>query len=174
MGFLSVLALVMLTLVGYSAGATATGRGKQLSPTLIDLVVVPGLWIAALLSRGELGHWLSIFVWLVVAGLVSAGLTAVRRPHLATSRRSAATEAKPPDANVLRTTWARWKAFAAELGHYQGRLLIAFFYFVIVTPFGLPFRLFNDPLGARSAPQQSGWLARPGPDTSIEEARNQF
>ncbi len=49
MEFVSGLALVLLTLVGYSSGAVLGARRKTPVPGLFDLLVVVILWAAALL-----------------------------------------------------------------------------------------------------------------------------
>ncbi|MEJ2747943.1 MAG: hypothetical protein P8183_08535, partial [Anaerolineae bacterium] len=60
MNLLSILALILLALVGYSAGATAVARGKAVTPSIGDLLLVLVIWVAALALRGTLGHWLSV------------------------------------------------------------------------------------------------------------------
>jgi membrane associated rhomboid family serine protease len=76
-GFLSWVALILLTLTGYSAGAVlglwtrAHERVRTTDPSLWDLAVVILLWIGVGLARGlALGRW-----WAVLLGL-GAGLVA--------------------------------------------------------------------------------------------------
>lgn len=79
MGFLKGLALILLTLVGYSSGTVLAGKNKRVVPGLLDMAVVVVLWAAALVTRPALGRVLAIFVWLVVGLMVGAGLTGLRR-----------------------------------------------------------------------------------------------
>ena len=74
----------------------------------------------------------------------------------------------------LRRWWERWKAFAAEMGNYQGRTLLAFFYFIVVTPIGIPLRLFGDPLRLRRADGSSFWEERRPVSQELEKAKEQF
>ncbi len=74
MELLSWLALIFLTLFGYSAGAVFGGRmnrrsrGADPSPSLLDTFMVPGLWIGAIVSRLTiLGRWTALFVWFLAA-----------------------------------------------------------------------------------------------------------
>ena len=46
---------------------------------------------------------------------------------------------------MLRKLWDRWMVLARKIGKFQSRILLTFFYFVIVLPFGLAVRLFADP-----------------------------
>lgn len=173
MNFISTLALIMVSLVGYSAGATLAGRGMKLAPGLLDLGAVLGIWTAAVLLRGEVGRWLSILVWLLAAGLLSAGFTSLRRAHLPkkTLRR---TGLLLPGTGPFGRAWETWKRFALEMGNYQGRVLMALFYFAIVTPFAVLLRIFSDPLNVRDVPDQSSWMPRSDGGTTIEQARRQF
>ena len=74
MGILSWLALIFLTLFGYSAGAVIGGRtrrGRQAgepSPSMADTLAVVVLWIGAVVSRVNLmKRWTAVGFWFVVA-----------------------------------------------------------------------------------------------------------
>lgn len=170
MNFFSGLALILLTLVGYSTGAVIGGRNKMAAPELLDLVVVVVLWALALASRPSLGRWAAIGVWLVGGGLVSFVLAAIRRGKMPVRK----VPAPSGSGNQLQRVWGRWKGFAAEMGNYQGRMLLAFFYFVVVTPFGVLIRLLGDPLQTRRSASTSFWVSRSAPNTNLDEARRQF
>ena len=172
MNFLSTLGLIALSLVGYSAGATLAGRSQKLSPTLLDLGTIAGIWTTAVLLRGVVGRWLSILVWLMVAGVVSSSLTALRRTHGSRSENPTPLPA-PIEANIFAVAWRVWKAFALDMGNYQGRALMAFFYFAVVTPFGVLMRLSDDSAAFSAAPDGSFWVPREAAETSIEAARRQ-
>jgi hypothetical protein len=169
--FFSGLALVLLTLVGYSTGAVMGGRDKSVAPKLLDLGVVVVLVIAALASRAVLNRWVAIAVWLVIGGLVSLVLSRVRRGKL-----PARTEKRVPvrKGNSLARLWEGWKSLTADMGNYQSRILLAFFYFVVITPFGLLVRLLSDPLCTKYSAGNSFWVSRSEMSTELDEARRQF
>ena len=172
MEFLSSITLLLLTLVGYSLGAViSVGRKRYISPRLIDLFVITTLWIVALLTRSALGKWLAIFIWFAVAAVVSSILTLVN------SKAQSSIQAPidiPRGSPALRRLWESWKALAAAIGNYQGRLLLAIFYFIIFTPWGLLTRLLGDPLEVKRSSAQSFWRERVKPIGDIEEAQRQF
>lgn len=172
MGFLSGLALVLLTLVGYSSGTVLAGKGKRVVPELLDLILVVVLWIAALVSRPALGRALAILIWLCAGLAVGAALTALRRRKF--PDRKPTTPQKRYSLGRLRQWWQLWKAFAAEMGNFQGRTILAFFYFFMVTPFGIPVRLFGDPLRMSRASGNSFWLKQKPVSPTLEKAREQF
>jgi hypothetical protein len=60
------------------------------------------------------------------------------------------------------------------MGNYQGRLLFAFFYFIVVTPFGIGVRLFSDPLKVNPGAKITGWSERDSQRQKFEAAREQF
>lgn len=81
-------ALILLTVIGYSAGAVFsswTRPGVQKSdpsPSLVDTAVVVVLWIGAIASRViVLGPWTAVGVWFAV-GLVTAFVLNRVQPHL--------------------------------------------------------------------------------------------
>lgn len=171
MDFVSKLALILLTLAGYSMGAVLGSRDKAATPQPLDLGVVVILWVAALASRASLGRWTAIGLWLVVAGLVSFGLTSLRRNRMP-ARTRAATFIQ--QRGSLKGLWEGWKGFAGEMGNYQSRILLTFFYFVVVSPFGLMVRLFGDPLRTKLSDGPSFWVTRAPVGTELDEAKRQF
>ncbi len=172
MAFLSALALVMLTLMGYSSGITLAGTGKDRTPTILDLIFIAGLWVAMFTIRDRLGRGWTIIAG-IVGGLAVAGIyTTLIRPRFADK----AEEPLPnlSGMNPLRQLWERWKHFAEKLGAAQGRLLMGFFYFLIVTPFGIIMSLLSDPLNRKQPFTQSGWSPFQNSSVTLEEGKKQY
>jgi hypothetical protein len=167
--FLSGLALVLLTLVGYTSGAASVAQRRQPVPFLIDLPVIGALWAGGFLLPQGFGHWARIGVIFAAAFGLSALITLLRRNALPPApKRSLNSQPSTLDSRRLLDGW---KAFSKRMGNYQGRLILAFFYFVVVLPFGLLVRLFADPLGMRKKP---AWLEKSKGTDGIEPARLQF
>ena len=171
MGFFSVLGLVLLTLTGFSSGAVIAGRGKKEPLSLLDLGVVVLFLAMALGTRSIFGKWLAIPIWFILAGLGSALLTAIRYKD---RRIEKGARLAPAEKGILRRTLDWWKVFATEIGNYQGRVLFAFFYFVVVTPFGIGVRLFSDPLKVKQGGRTTGWSERSSVKHDLEAGREQF
>lgn len=165
MDFLNGLAIILLTLVGYSSGSSLGAKGRVAVPAIIDLVVIVALWIAALGTRNVFGRWGSIAVWMV-AGLFLGII-------LARVRSGSYLEAQPM--NNGKGLWNAWKGFAQRMGNYQSRVLMAFVYFSIILPFGLGITLLGDFLGIKKGPRISNWQPKDFPiKPSLDEARRQF
>ncbi len=169
MGLISGIALVLLTLVGYSAGAAAcVGREKQPVPRLPDLPLAAMVIVAALLLRPDLGRWPSIAVG-VAAGFGVGWLALL-------PRRGGLPETPVREVSggsAMGRGWRRWKVFAGRMGNFQGRMVLSLFYMTFAVPFALLARFLTNPLGRGKPP---GWHRR-GPedrDRNVDQARNQF
>ena len=166
-----VLALILLTLMGYSSGGVIAGRGRKEPLGLLDLGMAALFLAMALGTRSVLGKWLVIPIWFILAGLGSALLTEILYKDRRTEKKA---RLSPVKKGPLRRTWNWWKVFATEIGNYQGRLLFAFFYFVVVTLFGIGVRLFSDPLKVKQGGRKTFWLKRSSLSQEFEAARDQF
>ncbi len=172
---MDLIALILLTLVGYSSGAVLGSRKRLISPVILDLVWIVLLWTMAVISRLWLHKWLAVAVWLIAAGVCSFVWASVRYPHLAVPKKSAEKSAEPViGGGVFKRLWTRWTQFALKMGNFQGRILLAWFYFIVVTPFGLLVRLFSDPLHIKHRPSSSSWLERAHISADLESGRSQF
>ncbi|MEM7800287.1 MAG: hypothetical protein AAF633_13920 [Chloroflexota bacterium] len=180
MNALTILALIMLTLVGYSSGMVLARGKKLIQPILMDLGLVALLWVGALSTRALLGRWWSILFWLVTGLLLSAVVTLIRRtnapeglPFSELPEHAKEADGQSGSTGLFRRLWQGWTHFAEEMGNVQGRLLMGFFYFIVVSPFGLGTRLFSDPLNIKERPINSAWLEKDPIDRTLEEAREQ-
>jgi hypothetical protein len=171
MDFFGGLALVLLTLVGFSSGAVVAGRGEKEPLGLLDLGVAILFLALALGTRSFFGKWLAIPIWFFISGSGSALLTKIRFKEHRTAKE---TTLVPKGKGTLQRIWDGWKVFTAKLGNYQGRLMFAFFYFVVVTPFGIGVRLFSDPLKVKQAGRATNWLERSSVKHGLESGREQF
>jgi hypothetical protein len=174
MEFASSLALVLLTLVGYSSGAVLGARRRTPVPGLFDLLVVVILWVVALATRSALGKWPAIAVWLAVGILVGALLAKARTAQY--PKASAAQElGRTTVSGPTRKLWEAWKSFARRMGNYQSRTLMGFLYFTVVLPFGAAVTVLSDPLKVKHAGRLSTWQPKhTAVKPSLEEAGRQF
>ena len=164
MNFIAGLALIFLALVGYSSGSVLGTKERTAVPSIVDLLIIVVLWIAAFATRSALGKWGAIGTWVVV-GLVLGAI-------LARARASSYPRSQMPNAGS--GLWNTWKNFAQRMGNYQSRVLIALVYFTVVLPFGLGVTLFGDPLKLKRAYGDSNWQSKELPlRPSLDEARRQ-
>jgi len=74
---------------------------------------------------------------------------------------------------AVRTVWKWWKRVARRIGDIQARVLLIFFYFVLLGPFALAVRWGSDPLMIKTGTPRD-WCPRADKDgTPMESARRQ-
>ena len=165
---MDLVALWLFILVGYSVGVALASRGRVASPGLPDLGFLVLLWVGGSVSRlylvAYLNRWVLVGLWFLVALFFALLWTSTRRARLPLD----AQPAQEKEGNLWSRLWARWKGFARRMGNFQGRVLLALFYFVIITPFALVVRLFGDPLHVKRRQTASWWLNRPPAETELE------
>lgn len=181
--FWSAIGVVLLTLVGYSTGVVLAARNREFYPSLLDLLVVLALWVAAFSIRGQLSaHGWAVLVALGLGLAVGLALTLARLalsdapPPMPKSELPEHAQEKGGTAvatTFFRRLWQKWGEFGAQLGAVQGRLLMGFFYFIFVTPFALGFKALSDPLHMKQRPPSTTWMAKESLDTTITTAREQ-
>ncbi|KAA3646460.1 MAG: hypothetical protein DWQ07_09610 [Chloroflexi bacterium] len=165
MEILSAIALILLTLVGYSGGSVLAAGPRKAAPGVLDIFVNLVLWTGALMTRSDLGRWTAVLVWIGIGLVVGAVITFLRRSSF-------------PLADVqepVQGLWQHWLRFSRKLGDFQGRIFLTWFYFIIVTPFGIIGRLFSDRMNRKTPTGTSAWHTRKAePAPGVEEARRQF
>ncbi len=168
MNFLSALALILFTLVGYSSGRILARFRYKVAPGVLDIIIITILWVGALLTRNDLGKWWAILVWLLLGCVAGFLISLILRDGKPT-KRPELTASTP-----LRRAWEAWKNFSQVMGDFQGRVLLIWFYFVIVTPFGLIARFASDPLHLKRSTGNSFWQDFPTQKDQLDDARNQY
>jgi hypothetical protein len=138
----------------------------------LDLAVVGVLWTGALYSRSALGWWAASGVWLAVGTLVALVLRGARRTKMPSKQKKAG-DAKRLG-SPMKQLWEGWQGFAVEMGSFQARILLACFYFVVITPFAILVRLFSDPLWTKISNPSTFWHSHPVTSDDLEEAKRQF
>jgi hypothetical protein len=171
MTILSVIALALFVLLGYSMGATIATPNRRISPGPIDLISLIILWVAAFITRAYLGKWLAIFSWLIISLIAGLLITLFQKEKVSTPDPFTPPQKQPC---WWRLIWLRWMHFSARFGNYQSRALLACLYFSVVLPFGIAVRLFGNPLDTRTPPATSAWHKWMMSSKTMDEARRQF
>lgn len=179
---LGVLVVILLTMVSFASGVTLAANRRVYEPGILDLVVVFALWMLFFWLRPQLSRPLLLAAIIGVGIVFGYLLGAVRLARQDSTQMIPSSElpehaqekAKTAvEANLFKRGWRRWSDFAARMGNIQGRLFMGFFYFLIVTPFGLVAHLFTDPLATKQTPPQSNWHPKEEAELTLEAAREQ-
>ena len=173
---LSYIVLVLLSLVGYSGGATGrAGKKVDLKPVLLDLVLVALIWAGAIYSRltYDFNKWLMILVWIGISAVV--GIVAVSFRRLQRENESQQQETMYASSGIFKKVWHRWTGFSKRMGSFQSRIMLSFFFFIIISPAALIIRVVGDPLQIKQKKaMDTYWLAKTPSSTEIEDYRRQF
>lgn len=63
---------------------------------------------------------------------------------------------------------------AQAIGNFQAQVILTFFYFVIMAPLGIVYRLIADPLNLRKKVSGSNFGKWEHPKETLESARKQY
>jgi hypothetical protein len=74
----------------------------------------------------------------------------------------------------MRKLWEAWKRIGKRIGDIQARVLLIFFYFVVLSPFALVLRWVSDPLAIKPGAQRSWGARKAEKNNSMEWAMKQF
>jgi len=159
---------VLLALVGYSCGSVLASGARRIVPGPGDLAAVAALWAALLLGIAEPGRWPAAAAGLVAGAALGAAGAALRRGGAAPHAAAGGVE----EAEGGSRAWAAWKRFAARMGSFQGRMLMGFFYFVVLPPFALLARARGE--GRPDGAAATFWQPRQAASAELRRAREQF
>jgi hypothetical protein len=171
---LSYIVLILLSLVGYSGGAAGrAGKSMDLKPAVLDLILIVLIWTAAIYSRltYDFNKWLLILVWVGIAAGVGWIAVSVRK----LPKKEGAEEAVELPAALFKRMWHRWTGFSKRMGSFQSRMMLSFFFFVLISPAALVITMLGDPLQIKKKKaMDTYWLAKTPSSAEIEDFRRQF
>jgi hypothetical protein len=178
MGIFSFLVLILLSLVGYSAGVTIRSRKFiEPKPRLVDLVLVAIIWIGAIYSRAALSvnRWLLILVWFILG--LAIGYLSHWPQKTGAKKLPSVQKRQDGPGKIAKRFWNNWSDFSKKMGNFQSRILLSFFFFIFVTPIALLIRAFADPLRIKPGSREiadTHWLTRRIVEPDIAQYRRQF
>jgi hypothetical protein len=174
---LSILALILLSFFGYSAGAVlAAGKSAVPRPAIVDLVLVVFVWAGAIYSRlgYSINKWLLILVWLALGCFIGAIAALFQKRALRKQIVASCIPSSDGGPNAGISPWGRWKAFSLRLGGFQSRVWLSLFYFIFISPAAIIVKAFSDPLGIKKCGRESHWLSKKETGSDLSQYRNQF
>lgn len=175
MGWISYIVLILVSLAGYSGGAVGrAGKNSEPKPSLADLVFIIFIWGGAVYARLALAidKWLLILLCGILSVTIGIAVYSFKRLDVKTGTGLQEVEKVP--AGVVKKIWERWKQFSKRMGSFQSRMILAFLFFLVVSPFALAVKIFSDPLKIRSQSSESYWISRQEMTTDMESHRKQF
>jgi hypothetical protein len=129
----SFIVLILLSLVGYSAGAVfKAGKFVELKPQVIDLILILVIWSCAIYSRLALplNKWLLILIWVIAGAIV--GILSVFPRKLSRDKALSNEEPEITSKKLMKKLWKTWENFSKRMGSFQSRILLSLFFFFFV------------------------------------------
>lgn len=154
-------AVFLLTVFAYSAGHATVIRRRQVVPRGSDVVLGP-MTAAALLYR-SLSFPIWIGLMLAVVGGFLVGFAVRAMSHLLMNSDGEGDLYCSGEVEGARG----WRLFLFRVGNFQGRLILAMVYFLLVPPFALVVRIGQDPLSLRERLEESTSFWR-----TVDESRS--
>lgn len=172
MELLNAVALVLLTLFGYSCGRVLFTAQRGLNPGVFDIVLSIALSITAVWARGFLGRWAALGLFILIGLIVGVIITLLQLSSLPQAKKSAAATDHP--GTLFGKIRKSLSLYFARVGNFQSRILLSWFYFIILMPFGIIVRLTSDPLAIKAEAHESYWKSVTEKSDSLESARRQY
>lgn len=175
MEIFSFLALIILSLAGYSAGAVSRiGRFGDLRPNIFDVILVIIIWGGAVFSSLslDLNRWYLVGIWVVLSALVG-WLTSLFKA-IPGRKTLEGEELEEAAANIFNKFWLSWKNFSKKVGGFQTRIILSLFFFIFISPFALAFKIFSDPLNIKHEDRRSYWISKGEIPDNLEKYKRQF
>lgn len=167
MNFINKIFAVILIIFSYSCGRVIFRHKEKILPGLVDLIIATILWSLALLVFSDFSPFLLGGAGLIIGFLLSFILTKDSIPYeseFETMKKG----------SLVKKLWETWKNFAFRLGNFQARIILGYFYFTILVPFGVFQRFRFDPLNTRLKNKQTLWFDYKKEPGNIHTAGRQF
>lgn len=170
---LSFLALIFLSLVGYSAGVVSmASRASVVKPRILDVIMIVIIWVVAICSRIYFGFtwYFAMIVWLLSStalGIFTSNFGRLPRKRIRMNKGDS-------HGSFMKGMWSKWKQYSRKLGGFQSRVLLYILYFIVIMPFALVAKIFTDPLRIKSHKKESYWMSSTTDKSDLEQLRKQF
>ena len=154
MNFGELVLIAIFIPLGYSLGIAFVTTGKKPKPEIFDPIFVIIFWVAIYYINSKQLLIYPILRIFVFSGILGAFRGLFGRKHFASSEDSPVERTSP-------STWHRvkhiWIDFADRSGNFQGRLILAIFYFVVTPPFVFILNVFHNSKKGKAAHNSSYW-----------------
>lgn len=159
MHFLAALAMLLLSLVGYSLGVVLkSGKVGVRKPHALDLVLVVLMWAGIVYSRSQVSFskWVLFAAWVVAGLLLGLAVTAIKGYSQA-ERMSVVEPRHEKKPSEFINRGKAFRAFSAKIGTFQSQVLLGLLFLIVFAPVALAVRFFSDPLKINRPGRGSLW-----------------
>jgi hypothetical protein len=173
---LTYVVLVLLSLVGYSGGATSqAGKNTDLKPVILDLILAVLIWAAAIYCQltCDFNKWLMILAWIGISAVLGIVTEFFRR--LQRRNESKQQQIENLTSALFKRLWHRWVDLSRRMCSFQSRIMLSLFFFILISPAAMMIKVLKDPLQIKKKKVMgSYWSIRTQKSEEFEHYRRQF
>ena len=158
MHFLAALAVLLLSLVGYSLGVVLkSGKAGVRKPVALDILLVILMWTGILYSRSHVpfSRWIQFAAWVIVGLLLGLAVTAIK--GYSQAERMSIVEPRHENKPSEFKRGKAFREFSAKIGTFQSQVLLGLLFLIVFAPVALAVRVFSDPLKIKKPGRGSLW-----------------
>jgi hypothetical protein len=171
---LAIIAVLLLSLVGYSLGNVLRfGKKPVRKPVAGDILLVILMWASVIFTRSRLpvSKWLMLAAW-IAAGIVLGYLMSLLLGYSKSEDR-AASQAHPLTPGEPRKRFRAWRELSTKLGTFQSQIFLGLLFLIVFAPVSLGVKLLSDPLHIKIAGTDSHWFPKAPVAPDIELFKRQ-
>ena len=167
LNIISYLAIIFLSLFGYSCSVITRSGRRDEQPGILDLflVLIPILGALITGSVVNINRW-----YLLLASIGAAIILGLVRASIFTRHRSVSI---PQKRQIDNTVWSRWLGFSTQAGSFQTRLIMSYVYYFLILFVAIPMKILSDPLEIKNVTKKSYWKSRSS-NEKMEQAVKQY
>jgi hypothetical protein len=174
LAILSSIAVLAVSLTGYSVGATIRNEvSVQRKISILDIFVVATFWLIAIYSGSKLfsSVWASILFWFTVG--IGTGL--LNSLIIERVRNKARVHELSTGHNQIskKNRFSYWQSVLHKSADFQARILLGFMSLIILLPVSLIVKIFSDYLSIKGQERGSHWLPKINTPLDIGSHRKQ-
>ena len=172
--FLASLAVLLLSLVGYSLGVVLkSGKAGVRKPVALDILLVILMWAGILYSRSQVSFskWVLFAAWVVAGLLLGLAVTAIK--GYSQAERMSIVEPRHENKPSEFKRGKAFRAFSTKIGTFQSQILLGILFLIVFAPVALAVWVFSDPLKIKSRGQGSHWSPKTNAAPDIELFKRQ-
>jgi hypothetical protein len=172
--FLASLAVLLLSLVGYSLGVVLkSGKAGVRKPVALDILMVILMWTGILYSRSHVpfSRWIQFAAWVIVGLLLGLAVTAIK--GYSQAERVSVVEPRHKKKPSEFKKRKAFREFSTKIGTFQSQILLGLLFLIVFAPVALAVRVFSDPLKIKSRAQGSHWSPKTNAAPDLELFKRQ-
>jgi hypothetical protein len=174
MEVLATIAVLLLSLVGYSLGNVLRfGRKPVRKPVAGDVLLVVLFWAALLFAGIRMATGKALMIGIGIAAGIVLGFLMSLVLGYSKSEAQAAAHAHPAAPIGPPKRFRAWRELSSKLGTFQSQIILGLLFLIVFAPVSIGVKLFSDPLHIKKSGTDSHWFPKAPVASDIELFKKQ-